>query len=1734
MNLLKKAVCALLCMLILAGVFSPSVRAAEPEDFPVTEGPLIGNTTDSSRLPAYAKSLADVYGQVDTTNADVIGSMFSEEAWDRFDTDMERILDFTPVEDAEVAPVLGRVEEFLSSGAFETYLQGGNLLMGSEIGLTSNKEDKVKIVGVDANASGWVFVVDKDAMCYFVKDSEGMGIPNALVTISYLDETGIRVTQSIVATAGHTPGIAVFDEIPECFFGIVDIQAEGYRAVSVLDKEMERGETYTFVLEESRENDLYIRGVDLSGKDMVNEETKLELVDMDTADLTLKVLVTKTGNAALPDSIEIYSDNREKTVLTVSRTSGYDYDSNTKVYIADKRWVEQNAGLFREDDQVSIRFGGETRALDHVIVENAVFNPGTKDTDMPVTTEEMPGNISDRLGGSGVINITAQILQLPVTIGFFPDGNIIIMASYDITNLDKNTQYKYNSLFDKSWNPKTLDSSERTFQVFERSFWENEEKVKGGKAVLDSKDKIKCLTNKHYSFSMSFSVFLRTCWNEETQDSYGVGGIMFSGSLTGGLTEYFLFTVGPIVIPAYLGFEAGITVNTALNLNFAMDKPPVGEKNDTKWKYANNGDSDITGRIEVIISFSVFGGVGVKGVMGVGATGYINLDVATVLGKGKATPATDDPHSFIDALYGLRIDYYLLFFSGSINLDCLNGAKRLFDSHGERDKLIADALPEIEFHDLDLEACADKLVSVVSDGGEKTDPAYMLENSGAQLDLGSGIENVDVSTYPDNQIQFAATRNYTALFRIVSMGDRTCLMYQLQDRNTGSISSIFYLVQLPEGEERSVTEYVVVPNKTNWDDPDHCDKVYIGAILADNSLEDENERIRSTDVAAIVVDLDRRETVSAVIASDPAEKGQYMYSAPLPAGREDYCSVAYAETWLKEENGGSVDGLKSLMGVIPSYTSYVISYGEPGTPRERSFTQLGQNKVFSTGAIAPNEPSYWIVDRMASSDKWLVVKGYGANGYYAQDLRCNARADIDGIVDPEDMGSSGLNFFDNLVTNWQYMNGCNYFIVGNTVFSMDKKVSGSDPSHYEWEAKRVENGSGVISADNRYAMITNNNQSAVYLIGVIEDYDVDVEAGTAVKIGNRAQIYTLTGDKDWAAGETRMTLHGPLTLNFAKGEVINCFTACYNPDDCAASGLSIAYSTPQNVSGTYALGSDVSAIRLWKQNASKGLLVTDVKIPDYLIREGQPYIDLYVTARNYGYGRENPIPYTVRDESGYWLTQYINDVPVGTTFYTGVDLYTGDYRVDKIRIKPNPNWSLNEEHEIIVDIAGSYKYAGDMSDIVNSTRLQADNTSITARNTLIGGKHYVSFAIMNNSIIGEDATAIRAVFDYGDSGKERTMKFFLPMQGLLYRYDPEDEKVMDQVYRYDLDLDAIWSDGLKDGLRGMYFTLVDAQGEQQSNETVYVPNPAEAARDSVVGTVRDWNGTPVSGVSFALYRSGSAERITTAISGNDGKFTFRRLTPGEYTIKMTAVPYGFVPADTAYPVSVAGDGGSTVLEITMERKTAPSRDAQPPAASPEPVPSPEPAVENEHMCPSAGFADIARDAWYHDFVDYAVANGLMKGTSDTAFEPAAAMTRGMLMTVLYRLAGEPTVSGQSPFADVPQDQWYSAAVIWAKENGIAEGYGDGSFGPMDTVTREQFAAILYRYAAFKGCDILQTSDLSGFADASEVSGWALEAVKWANACGLITGRTETALVPRGTATRAETAAILTRFAEILG
>lgn len=177
------------------------------------------------------------------------------------------------------------------------------------------------------------------------------------------------------------------------------------------------------------------------------------------------------------------------------------------------------------------------------------------------------------------------------------------------------------------------------------------------------------------------------------------------------------------------------------------------------------------------------------------------------------------------------------------------------------------------------------------------------------------------------------------------------------------------------------------------------------------------------------------------------------------------------------------------------------------------------------------------------------------------------------------------------------------------------------------------------------------------------------------------------------------------------------------------------------------------------------------------------------------------------------------------------------------------------------------------------------------------------------------------------------------------------------------------------------------------------------------------------------------------------------------------------------------------------------------------------------------FADTNGNDWFYEDVAFVVGEGLFNGTSDTAFSPHISMNRAMLVTVLYRLEGEPAVSATAAFSDVEPDQWYTDAVSWASDNGIVSGYGGGAFGTDDPVTREQLAAILYRYAAKQLVDVSLTADLTGFADCGTISTYATAAMGWANAAGLLNGRTEDTLAPLGTATRAEVAAIIHRFAE---
>ena len=177
------------------------------------------------------------------------------------------------------------------------------------------------------------------------------------------------------------------------------------------------------------------------------------------------------------------------------------------------------------------------------------------------------------------------------------------------------------------------------------------------------------------------------------------------------------------------------------------------------------------------------------------------------------------------------------------------------------------------------------------------------------------------------------------------------------------------------------------------------------------------------------------------------------------------------------------------------------------------------------------------------------------------------------------------------------------------------------------------------------------------------------------------------------------------------------------------------------------------------------------------------------------------------------------------------------------------------------------------------------------------------------------------------------------------------------------------------------------------------------------------------------------------------------------------------------------------------------------------------------------FTDVSEKDWFYSDVMFVYENGLMLGTSKTLFSPYGTATRGMMATILWRMEGSPAPKGKNSFTDVEAGKWYADAITWTAENGIFAGYGKDKFGPDDPITREQLAAIFYRYADYKGYDLTVKGNLDKFKDADKVTDYAKTAMQWAVGSGLMKGKSGNLLDPQGTATRAEIAAMLHRFIE---
>lgn len=512
------------------------------------------------------------------------------------------------------------------------------------------------------------------------------------------------------------------------------------------------------------------------------------------------------------------------------------------------------------------------------------------------------------------------------------------------------------------------------------------------------------------------------------------------------------------------------------------------------------------------------------------------------------------------------------------------------------------------------------------------------------------------------------------------------------------------------------------------------------------------------------------------------------------------------------------------------------------------------------------------------------------------------------------------------------------------------------------------------------------------------------------------------------------------------------------------------------------------------------------------------------------------------DLGSYVKDQGYDEVP-GSGVYLFADLYTEGTiggQTEQVRL---PEYYSSDNLGSVL-LTGAYARTGKKSTLtVDLSAGENGNTAaaITLKNnslkTYTGEKQMATLLSASGEVLETKELAVPTTLA-GETSHSETVQFTKQGARVLLTTLVEGE-------------DQLTFDGLPVTLDD-FVPAKDENGNEIANTYTYELSGVDL--DNLVITAYSGTGAAVT-VNGEAVENGAA----TSVRINPPETTITVVLGGNtYILKLTDIPTGPVsghritvkPSDhgTVSPSrTMAGKGGTVTLTVTpdegyrLEKLTV--KDAsgnelklvdQGEGRYSFTMPDTNVTVEASFVLDDGAglpFTDVAVGDWYYDAVAYVYENGLMTGTSGTLFSPNATTTRAMIVTILYRLEGSPVANGSAGFTDVAYGTWYTAAVNWAAANEIVTGYGSGKFGPMDPITREQMAAILFRYADFKGMDTTARADLSGYTDAGDISAYAVEAMSWANAEGFITGTTATTLKPQGSATRAQVATILTRYAQ---
>lgn len=830
-----------------------------------------------------------------------------------------------------------------------------------------NKLDYVKFVNNTNDASAEIAVVDDTAIAFTVKDENDNKIKGAVVTLKYKDADGKDQERSSTTT---DLGVVVFDNLSGTRFGAVDVQHSGHHSMTSFDVELSGGTLHDKVLVANKDNELYVRGADLDGQDMLDFSESLALVDQDDS-LTYTVLVSKTGSKALPDSIELRAKNAgdDRSVAKFTKADSVYNDDNTCAYSCTDSWVKKD-GILKAGDEPyysleSAANGDDDWGTGYKVTDAKVSTPVWTGTSFSFLNGLTSFTFDDGTPGIGKSTVGVNAFKCPLQFGLLPDGTIFLSYGFDI--VDEGSA----EMMQGSWKPKGSEQAKSFFKKCSDAFQQKIEAFKEGKDIF-----VNSGNRTAVDYSTKFNVNISVTGTGQFDEGSGKVICSFGAivAVTGefGMTWYVLLPIGPAAIPAYAGFNASITGQVSGKLTFGFDVVGKTTAEDvlSTFQFINNDPSDCALSLDLILTVAAYVGVGIHDLACIQLNGSVYVDLGVdILTADMLTNKTDDPRLRISGGYSVGISATFLWFKYNKTLFADNGM--IYDSYDSNSKRSLKSYGDDgRVQKIDTEAAENSNISRVSTGDGTT--VYRLHDP-----ITTNSENVsivDSKTLNNSVPKVLETNGHTVLFRLMTINRRVHVVYQLLN-DDGSLSTDVHVVDTistARAKDNDVAAFDVAVSGT--------DKITVAQIAIDHSADSLEERMEKGVYGALFVDISSGTCSDMTVEDQPTDEfGEIctlydifaMSNGDFPnyiverntifggGDREVYINSECPYEW-SFENMGEAAGLYSTDGHVfclddVNYEG-IQSYKYVAIGKDGSYT-YGYDFQSDTGEMSDSEPT---------------------------------------------------------------------------------------------------------------------------------------------------------------------------------------------------------------------------------------------------------------------------------------------------------------------------------------------------------------------------------------------------------------------------------------------------------------------------------------------------------------------------------------------------------------------------------------------------------------------------------------------------------------------------------------------------------------------------------------------------------------------------------------------------------